>query len=177
MKVLRILVLILGCVIFVKTQTNDKTVLTGIVYDANGALIPAAKVLAINEKGEKFEALTNDEGVYVLRLPFNAVETKSSVDFRIAKYEIIVDLTNRGFEKFVLKDFKFVASYTGKMNLDIALDVDNSNCGAGGCVINEPPVVESNKREITDKFLQTRPSEELPKKQNKSKRKKKINKQ
>ncbi|HEX8369547.1 MAG TPA: hypothetical protein VF604_13455 [Pyrinomonadaceae bacterium] len=60
------------------------------------------------------------------------------------------------------------------MNLDIALDADNSNCGAGGCPETLP--VESNKREVSDKILQTRPLEELPKEQNKSKRKKKNNK-
>ena len=178
MKVLRILVLILGFVILVKAQTNDKSVLTGTVYDAAGAVVPGVKVTATNEKGLKFEAQTNVDGVYVFKLPFNSFDAKaSSGAFRTAKYEIIVDLTNLGFEKFVLKDFKFVPSYTGKMNLDIALDVIKSDCDAGGCGENEPPPIETNKREIPDEILQTRPLEELPKEQNKPKRKKKNNRQ
>jgi len=165
MKAFQILALIFGLVVLTNAQ---KPVLSGTVYDASGAVVPGAKVTAIGEKGERFEAETNDEGVYILNLPFNLYDSKSvSSDFRIAKYEIIVDLTNRGFEKFVLKDFKFVPSYKGKMNLDIALDTDNSNCGAGGCLPPEPPV-ESNKREVSGSIL-TRVLEELPKKQNTSK--------
>lgn len=174
MKILQVLVLIFGLAITVISQTNYTTVLSGTVYDANGAVIPKTIIKATNEKGEKFETETDDEGLYVLNLPYNKYDTKTTTDFRVASYEIIVDLTDRGFEKFVLKDFKLVPSYLGKMNLDIALDTDNSNCGAGGCIQSEP--VEPSNPQISDKILQ-KPLEELPKDQNKTKRKNKNNKQ
>ena len=131
MKFLQILVLIIGSVGFISAQTNGKAVLSGTVYDANGAVIPDAVVSVTNEKGENFATLANGEGIYVLNLPFNLYDTKKT-DFRLMKYEIIV--RKEHFEKFVLKGFKFVPSTKGKMNLDIALDLDNSNCGAGGCL-------------------------------------------
>jgi len=97
----------------------QKAVLSGNVYDAYGALIVEAKITVINEKGEKFETVTNDEGFYILDLHFNPYNSKT--DFKIAKYEIIV--IKEGFEKNFIKDFKFVPSSKGKMNLDFALDV------------------------------------------------------
>ena len=116
MKILQILILMFGLVVFTNAQ---KAILSGNVYDANGSLIVGAKVTAINEKDEKFETGTNSDGVYVLNLPFNSYNSKS--DFQIAKYEIIV--AKEGFQKNFVKDFKFVPSSEGKMNLDIALDV------------------------------------------------------
>ena len=165
MKILQILVLMFGFVVLVNAQ---KAVLSGTVYDANGAVIPATKITAINEKGERFETETNGEGVYVLNLAFNLYDTKTSSDFKIAKYEIVID-REKGFEKFVLTDFKFVPSYKGRMNLDIALDVYNTNCGVAGC-LPYLQFVESQQPEVSNKILQ-RPLEKLPKAQNKTKRK------
>lgn len=117
MKVLRVLFLILGLAI---VATAQKSILTGSVYDAYGALIIGAKITAINEKGEKFEALTNNDGIYILNLPYNPYRPEI-VDFKIAKYEIIVEKEN--FEKTIIKNFKFAPSYKGKVNLDFAMDV------------------------------------------------------
>jgi hypothetical protein len=143
-----IFVLILGSTVFAFAQ---KAVLSGTVYDANGAVIPETIITATNEKGEKFATLTNGEGFYVLNLPFNQYESKSSAGFKVAKYAISAE--QKHFEKFVLKDFKFVPSTNGKMNLDIALDVDTSNCGVAGCLPNLQSV-ESQKGEVSDKILQ-----------------------
>lgn len=103
----------------------------GTIYDANGAVIVKAQVLAVNENGERFLAITDDEGIYSLSLPFNSYDSRnSSVDFKTLKYEITVEAEH--FEKKVLKDFRFIPSYKGVMNLDFALDVAAShNCGAG----------------------------------------------
>lgn len=120
MKFLQVLVLILGLVMFVNSQTNSDAVLSGSIYDATGALIVKASVVAINEKGQKFDAATNDDGIYVLNLPFNVYRAGDS-NFRIAKYEIIVDTV--GFEKKSIKDFSFAPSSKGKMQLDFALNV------------------------------------------------------
>ena len=117
MKVLQILSLILSLAVFANAQ---KTVLTGNVYDAYGALIVKSKVTAVNQKGEKFEAFTNEDGAYTLNLPYNEYQP-ANVGFRIAKYDLIVEA--HGFEKFTLKDFKVVGQYVDKMRLDFALDV------------------------------------------------------
>lgn len=117
MKVLRVLFLILGLAI---VATAQKSILTGSVYDAYGALIIGAKITAINEKGEKFEALTNNDGIYILNLPYNPYRPEI-VDFKIAKYEIIVE--KELLEKTTIKNFKFAPSYKGKVNLDFAMDV------------------------------------------------------
>ncbi len=104
-----------------ETKKSDfvSGILTGTVYDPNGAVIVKAKVAAINEKGERFETITNDAGIYNLELPYHQYDGK--FNFRLAKYEIIVEKEN--FEKTIIKNFKFAPSYTGKVNLDFALDV------------------------------------------------------
>lgn len=168
MRCFKIFVLVFGLAVFANGQ---KAVLSGAVYDANGAVVPETVVIAINEKGEKFGTLTNSEGIYVLNLPFNPYNSKA--DFKIAKYEITAE--HKHFKKYVLKDFKFVPSTNRKMNLDIALEVDNSNCGAAGCLPNLHPV-EQQKTEVSDKILQ-KPSEKFSKEENKNKRKNKNNKQ
>ena len=176
MKLLQILVLILGLAIFVNSQTTDKAILSGVFYDANGAVIVGMKITATNEKGKKFEAVTNDEGIYFLDLPFNLYDPKKSANFKIAKYEITVDGINRGFEKIVLNDFKFVPSYKGEMNLDFALNSINPEpCGYSGADCLNTPVIKTTDVKISDKILQ-KPLEEFPKEQNKAKRKNKNNK-
>lgn len=113
-------------------KEKNTSILSGSVYDANGALIIGAKVTAINEKGEKFETETNNEGIYNLELQYNPYGSDSN--FRLAKYEIIVE--KQHFEKTVLKDYKFAPSYKGKVNLDFALDV---------YTYDHPIIIESNK--------------------------------
>ncbi len=172
MKVLQILVLIFGLSVFANSQARAKVFLSGNVYDANGALIIGTKVTAINEKGEKFESITDDEGKYVLNLPFKIYN--SDADFKVAKFDITAE--HKHFEKLVLKNFKFVPSYKGKMNLDLALDVkENTNCGAGGCIQYERQPIELSTQKVIDKIIQ-RDLEKLPKAQNKTKRKNKNNK-
>ncbi len=116
MKILQILVLMFGLVVAANAQ---KAVLTGSVYDPNGSLIVNSKITAVNQKGEKFVALTNEEGVYILNLPLD--KYKPILNQKITKYEITVESPN--FEKFILKNFKFIGSSKGQMNLDFALDV------------------------------------------------------
>ena len=122
MNFLRILFLILGAVILTYSQTDKKSVLTGIIYDANGAVIAEAKVTAVNQKGEKIETLTDEGGVYWLILIVNPYN--SSFDFKEAKYDITVEMN--GFKKAIIKDYVFVPSQFGKMQLDIALEVGRS---------------------------------------------------
>jgi hypothetical protein len=117
MKVLQILVLVFGLSVFANAQESS---LTGAVYDAQGSVITKAKVIATNEKGENFETVTNEDGIYVLKLPFNVYYANDN--FKIAKYSILVEAN--GFGRFTYNNFKFVPSYTGKMSLDVALEVE-----------------------------------------------------
>lgn len=98
------------------SKAQNQSVLTGTVYDPSGALVLKTKVTAKNEKGVTIETETDEEGVYVLNLPclYQGIE----------KYEITVE--KYGFEKFVLKDFKFVYSTKGRMYLDIALGIKSN---------------------------------------------------
>jgi hypothetical protein len=170
MKILRIFILICWFVVICKAQ---KAVLIGTVYDANGAVIVNAKITAINQIGEKFEAFTNTEGAYILKLPFKVYYSQDTSNFRISTYEIVADAV--GFERFVLKNFKFVPVWNLKMNLDIALDVGNQDhepCGYGGagelCLTRTP--IETNNSKPSNKIL-LKPLERLPKRKNKNKRK------
>ncbi len=136
-------------------QINQKIKLTGVVYDTNGALVVGAKVNATNRNGEIFEVKTNDDGIYLLNL---------LPEFYMIEFE------QSGFKKTIIESFQLVNSTYGKINQDVVLIVDNSNCGVAGCFpILEP--VEIQKTELTDKILQ-RPLEELPKKPNKSNKEK-----
>ncbi len=164
MKILQILVLIVCSTVFANAQ---KAILTGTLYDAGGAVIPKAKVTAVNEKGETFVTETNDEGIYSLSLSYNNYDSKTaSVNFKISKYEIIVDLENRGFEKRIIKDFKFIPAYSEKMLFDIALDTKNPEpCGYAGADCLQETTVETEKPKLSDKILQ-KPLETLPKAKN-----------
>ena len=119
MKVLWMLALIVGFAVFANAQT---AILSGIVYDANGAVIVGAKVTAfalIDEKLQKFETATDDNGEYKLSLPYKKYD--SSSDFKVSKYFLRAEAKH--FELFEIRDFKFVPSYKGQMNLDFALDI------------------------------------------------------
>jgi hypothetical protein len=138
MKILRILSLVLGLAVLANAQT---AVLSGTVYDANGSVIVNAKVTAftqIDEKLQKIESNTNDEGVYKLDLPVK--QNKETRIFIITKYVFIVYA--QGFEKFEFKGFNFAPSSKGEMKLDFALNV--------GAFI-EPIKVNSNKKKTKNK--------------------------
>ena len=162
MKSFQVLVLIFGLAVFANSQKSDESILSGTVYDANGSVVVRAKVIAINQKEEKVETVTNDEGIYTLNLAVN--RNNSS-----AKYDIIVETA--GFKKSVTKDFVFVPPQFGKMQLDIALEAPISEpCGYGGDLCLESQVMENTKQEVQNTILQ-RPLEKLPEEQNNNKRK------
>lgn len=169
MKILQILVFIF---VFIFVANAQNALLNGTIYDATGALVTSAKVVAVSENGKEFETETDENGNYSLNLPYKIFDNKSSTRFRIAKYEIIVDLENRGFEKYILKDFKFVPSTLGKMFLDIALDSKISEpCGYGGADCLESQEVKSTKGTTVQNKILRKSSEQLSKKENKTKRK------
>jgi hypothetical protein len=103
-----------------KVKQASTSVLTGTVYDARGAVIPRIKIIAVNAEGKRFEAVTNDDGVYLLNLPYN--EYPGTGTFKGAQYDLIVE-SQKGFPKSETRGFVFVPAYSGKMYFDIALGV------------------------------------------------------
>ena len=101
----------------------QQSILTGTIYDAYGSVVMKAKVTATDPKGKRFEAVTDDEGRYHLRLLYNEYGKKSP--FAMMKYKIAVDATTQGFKIVTIKDFNFVPAFGGKMFLDVALDGRN----------------------------------------------------
>ena len=84
--------------------------------------------------GEKFETITNDDGIFVLSLLFIKYDQKSVVNFKEAKYDIVV--VSPGFAKSITKGFVFVPSYKGTMYLDIGLEI--GPCGDCEWIIGDP---------------------------------------
>ena len=146
MKVLQILVLMCGLVVSLNAQ---KASLSGTVTDKQGALIPNAKVEAKNLQGKIISARTNDGGQYQLEL----IE---------GEYNIEITLTP--FDKFSLSNYWVIY----KMQLDVALQC--KNCEIIKHDLEPTQTIQTEKTKTSDNILQ-RPLEELPKKQNKTKRK------
>lgn len=111
------------------TRFERFSILTGTVLDPLGSVVPNAKVTAINLKGDKYETITDDEGIYVLNLPVTKYET-STIGFNdiqrkpLAKYQI--EAESAAFKKTVIKDFVFVPAFSGKMKLDLVLELKES---------------------------------------------------
>ncbi|HZH35193.1 MAG TPA: carboxypeptidase-like regulatory domain-containing protein, partial [Pyrinomonadaceae bacterium] len=120
-----------------------------------------AKLTAKNKSGEIFHAQTDEDGNYIFKLLPGVYEIE-------AEY--------RGFKKQIIKRFLLVNSTYGKISRDFVLESENSSeCEPAGC-LPDLQTIELAKSQVSDIIL-SRPLEELPKEQNKSKRKKKINKQ
>lgn len=156
-------------------QNRDRSILTGTIYDARGSVVPNAKVSAVSQNGEKFEAASDGEGVYVLNLPFNRYP---AANFREARYDITVEMN--GFKKTQIDDFVFIPSSTGKMNLDVGLELLSTSshepCGyAGGDCPKDIEPVEVKSVKISEKISEE-PLEKMPKAENKTKRKNRNNK-
>lgn len=105
MKGLRMLMLIGVCE--VSAQSPQATI-SGVVSDAQRALVAGAEVAAINtQTGVKYAAKTNDAGFYVLRfLP-------------IGGYEVVVE--HSGFRRFERKGLILTTGQS--LGLDIRLEV------------------------------------------------------
>ena len=120
MKVLQGLPLVVAVTLAVGVGAfAQKSNLTGTVYDANGAVVVKAKVRAVDVRGNKFETLTNDDGVYVLTLPFNKYDSQRG--FKESRYDVFVESV--GFKRSEIKGYVFIPSQFGKMHLDIGLEL------------------------------------------------------
>src|SRR5260221_3576513 len=90
------------------SQNAEKVVLTGIVYDTKGSVIPSSHVLAQNSAGKEYRATTNGEGVYKIELPIDV-------------YAIKVDAP--GFCSSRVRFFRVRNSPSGATSLDVVLEV------------------------------------------------------
>ena len=137
MKFLCALVLIFGLSVIANAQ---KTLLSGTVYDQEGAVIFGTKITLTNKDGKKFEVLANDEGIY-------------KIIVRAGTYLIeVIHPHNQAWEKFSIENYELPP--IPKMNLDLTLRVSEEYTKKYGTPVNGEPI-----------------------KNNKSKRKTKINKQ
>lgn len=130
MRSLYVLTLILTVAGFALAQ---RSVLTGTLYDAYGAVIPGASVTATDADGKVFQTKTNDEGRYELNLAY--LPNSPAGPYRMTRYRIIADASNMGFNVVTIRDFAFVPAFRGRMYLDFAMDTfDPGPCGpAGDC--------------------------------------------
>ena len=115
--------LVSGFTFYTYAQTTFTSKLKGTVYDAQGSVVVKAKVTAVNASKKKFETFSDDKGEYELILPFNKYD--SSRNFKEAVYEISTE--SPGFATTVIKDYVFIPSQFGKMQLDIALKLGPIN--------------------------------------------------
>jgi hypothetical protein len=92
------------------TAQNDKpsSVLTGIVYDFNGAVITGSRVILYGLDGSQFDAVTDSEGVYKIQAP-------------PAVYTVVA--TAPGFCLKRISRFRVISTTSGKLSLDLVLDV------------------------------------------------------
>jgi hypothetical protein len=90
--------------------------LTGVVYDVNGAVVVGGtKVLAKDAAGRSYEAATDDEGLYKLKLPLGVYSVRVSAP---------------GFCVTRVERLRVVNSTHGKLSLDFVLE--HEGCG-GEC--------------------------------------------
>ncbi|MBK9526932.1 MAG: carboxypeptidase regulatory-like domain-containing protein [Acidobacteria bacterium] len=158
MNFLAILLFVFAASVAVRSQADGTSILTGTVYDANGAVILRAVVTAINSKGEKFETSTDDDGVFVLRLPFHKSEATTAKRSKEAKYDIVV--SSHGFTRSITKGFVFVPSYKGRMQLDIALEI--GPCGDYEGMISDPAMEIDTANPTVVNKINLRPLAEVP---------------
>jgi Carboxypeptidase regulatory-like domain len=114
-------------------NVDKKVVLTGKVYDFNGAVIMSSRVVAENSAGEDYQATTNGEGVYEIELPIDI-------------YAIKVDAP--GFCSSRVRFFRVRNSLSGVMPLDFVLDVSDGHrpCKQKTMIDKEPKKPEPKIR-------------------------------
>lgn len=90
------------------TDRSEKSILSGTVFDEQGAVIQRAKITFTNQAGNEFIVLSNDDGVY-------------KIELNEGKYKI--EFSKEGFQNSVIDVYKL--AFKTNMQLDISLDVGN----------------------------------------------------
>lgn len=131
--------LVLTCAVFAQStgspsqNTDKKVILTGTVYDTNGAVIPFSHVLAQNSAGKEYRTMTNDEGIYKIVL---------AIDI----YAIKVDAP--GFCPSRVRFFRVRKSPSGATPFDVVLEVADGDqpCKEKTMIDREPKKQERKIR-------------------------------
>jgi hypothetical protein len=92
---------------------SQKMVLTGVVYDINGAVIVnGARVSARSADGKEYDSATDTEGIYWITLPLGNYKVEARATW---------------FCPTRIDSFRVVNSTHGKMSLDFVLEVSSSH--------------------------------------------------
>lgn len=104
------IVLFLVSNVFGQSQETQTTMtVTGAVYDWNGSVIVnGTQVSAEDKNGKRFDAVTNDEGIYSVQLPLGVYTVQAIAP---------------GFCPTGVRGFRVVNATHGRMSLDFVLDV------------------------------------------------------
>lgn len=127
------------------------------VYDHYDAVIHNVEVVGTNKNGEKFNAQTNDFGVFFLKM---------SAGF----YDISVE--SPGFCPQTKENINVSESRDEKLTVKFKLKILTTHIPCEGVVFTGNEVLIEDKTIKISNKISTKPLEELPKKQNKNKRKK-----
>lgn len=96
-----------------RPEQPQTMLLTGVVYDQNGAVIITSRVVAYGPDAKEYETSTNSEGIYELQLPLGTYEMEASAVH---------------FCPTLVKGFAVVNSTYRKMSQDFVLVVRDSKC-------------------------------------------------
>ncbi len=132
MKVLQVLVLIFGLSVSANAQ---KTLLSGTVYDQEGAVISETKITLTNKDGKKFEALANDDGIYKIIAPAGTYLIE------------VIYPHHQAWGKFSIE--KYELPPVPKMNLDVTLRVSEEYTKKYGTPVTGEPIKNNKSKRKT----------------------------
>ncbi len=146
MKILQILVLIFGFIVIVNAQhdsklqeqSEQKMILTGAIFDKNGAVILNAKIVAIQNSGTKYETNTDTEGIYRIELPLTIYN---------------IEVSAAGFCTSKIASYRIVDSTYKKMSLDVVLEVASYPTGCKYTEIDNLKQKKNNKKSKKTKTI------------------------
>ena len=110
------------------------TNLTGQVVDHTGSLITRAQIVAVDEKGRRFETTSSPNGYFHLSLPFTAyfwnAKLKRWVGEAAQPSKYSLSITCVGFATFEMRELLITNGARGSLNMDIVLSLMDASPGA-----------------------------------------------
>lgn len=111
-------------------STRSVSILSGKVFDRNGAVVVGSKVSLAGDNGTRVGAVTNDEGIYHVDLPAGFYN---------------LQIRANGFSTFSLECYQVPSD--GRVNLDVTLKVNGeSGCESGPCKDGHKPNPRAKKQ-------------------------------
>lgn len=131
MKCFQIFILIFAATFVGYSQdSKQNTILTGRVIDQEGGVVSATKITLVNDKGDKFEGLTGEEGFYSIYVPAGTYSVEAQ------------HLKHKAWELFKIERYEI--ALTDKMTFDIVLRINKEFTKKYGSPISGSPI-KSNK--------------------------------